>query len=381
MLSNTTDNATDTDSYPSLTPLQQKLLDAHGHAPRQGVLLVNLGTPDAPDPASVKRYLREFLSDPRIVELPRMLWWLILNGIILNIRPRRSAKAYQKVWTEQGSPLLTYSQQQQQQLAEQLGSDWVVELAMRYGNPSISEALVRLQAQHVQQVLVIPLYPQYSATTTASVFDGVAQALQKQRWIPELRFINSYHDHPAYIQAMKTHIEQHWAQHSRQPYLVFSFHGIPKKYLHKGDPYHCQAHKSARLLAEALNLSTDQYRVVFQSRFGREEWLKPYADKTFEQLAAEGFDHIQVFCPGFAVDCLETIEEVAMENRDLFMEHGGQQFDYIPALNAAPAHIDMLDTLVKQHTQGWHQAATNADAACPHSKALAAQMITDGMNV
>lgn len=329
----------------------------HTQADRTGVLLVNLGTPDAPDRASVRRYLKEFLSDPRVVEGPRLPWWLVLNLIILNTRPSRSAKAYQKVWTKQGSPLLTISREQESALRSALkqsyGENICVELAMRYGSPSIESGLSALRDQGVRRILVLPLYPQYSATTTASIFDEVTDQVRKWRWLPELRFINHYHDDPAYIAALAESVSNWRAEHGNSDKLLLSFHGIPKEYFLKGDPYFCECQKTGRLLAESLQLGEDQWQLTFQSRLGPREWLQPYTDKTLEQMGKDGVKSVQVLCPGFSADCLETLEEVAMENRDIFLDAGGEKYEYIPCLNADQPHIAMLAGLVKQHLGGW----------------------------
>lgn len=329
----------------------------HDQPERLGVLLVNLGTPDAPDTPALRRYLAEFLADPRVVEFPRLLWRLILHGIILRLRPRRSAAAYRKVWTEQGSPLLVHTRQQCQRLRERLqgshGEHLLVEFAMRYGNPSMASVLQSMQEQGVRRLLVLPLYPQYSAATNASTFDALAADFTRRRWLPDLRFISHYHDYPPYIEAMATHIEHHWAEHGRGEHLLLSYHGVPLRYLHNGDPYHCECHKTSRLLAERLGLGERDYTTSFQSRFGREEWLQPYTDKTLSALPGKGVKSVDVFCPGFAADCLETLEEIDEENRGYFREAGGQRFCYIPALNAIPEHIDALEALVKENLQGW----------------------------
>ena len=329
----------------------------HLRQPKVGVLLLNLGTPDAPTPSALRRYLGEFLWDPRIVEMSRPVWWLILHGIILRTRPAKSAHAYQTVWTEQGSPLLVTSQQQvtalQQRLQDEVNPHFVVELGMRYGNPSIASALDKLKKANVQRLVVLPLYPQYSATTTASSFDAIYQELQRWRWIPEIRFINGYADHPAYISALAQSVEQTWQTQGRSELLIFSFHGTPQRYFESGDPYYCFCQKSARLVAEKLGLSQEHYRVTFQSRFGKEPWLQPYTDATLESLPATGVKSVSVVCPGFSVDCLETIEEIEVENRDIFLSAGGESFQYIPALNASDAHIEMMKQLVEQHCSGW----------------------------
>jgi len=329
----------------------------HGGGDALGVLLVNLGTPDAPTPAALRRYLGEFLWDPRVVEIPRPLWWLILHGVILRTRPARSAKLYEKVWKKDGSPLLAIAQRQAQALREllkqRIKGPVHVELAMRYGNPSVAASLEKLRAARVRRLLVLPLYPQYSATTTASTFDAIAQVFKTWRWIPELRCINQYHDDPAYIQALANSIREAQAQHGAPSKLLFSFHGIPKRNLLLGDPYHCQCQKTARLVAEQLSLTPQQWQITFQSRFGRAEWLKPYLLPTLEELARNGVKNVQVVCPGFSADCLETLAEIDGENRHAFMQAGGEVFHYIPALNERADHLHLLASLVQRHTHGW----------------------------
>lgn len=331
-----------------------------------GVLLMNLGTPDAPTVPAVRRYLAEFLGDPRVVELPRPLWWLVLNGVILRVRPRRSAAAYRSVWTEEGSPLLTISRRQssalQERLSARLAGPVRVELAMRYGNPSVASALANLRSANVRRLLVLPLYPQYSATTTASTFDAVTGELSTWRWVPELRFVNQYHDTPGYIEALAASIRDHWTEHGEPDRLLFSFHGIPKDYFLDGDPYHCQCRKTARLTAETLGLAPERWKVSFQSRVGTKEWLTPYTDELLKEWGREGIARVHVVCPGFSADCLETLEEIAVENRDYFLGAGGQRFSYIPALNDGAAHIDALAELAQRHTAGWPEAAGVDDA-------------------
>jgi len=329
----------------------------HGQAEPLGVLLVNLGTPEAPTKKALQNYLGEFLADPRVVELPRLLWLPILHGVILRLRPGRSAKSYKKVWTEEGSPLLAISKRQaaalQQTLDERLAHPVKVQLAMRYGQPSIKSALQAFQAANVRRVVVLPLYPQYSATTTVSVFDGIAKVLQKQRWIPELRFINQYYQQPHYIKALAASIKQRWVEKGQADKLLLSFHGIPKKMHLAGDPYYCHCQATGHLLAQELKLQPEQWQLVFQSRFGREEWLKPYASLRLQELAKEGVKTVDVVCPGFAADCLETLEEIAMENREIFIEAGGEELSYIPALNDRPEHIEFLAELVEGNMAGW----------------------------
>ena len=335
----------------------------HSSPERLGVLLVNLGTPEAPTRAAVRRYLKEFLWDPRIVEVPRPLWWLILNGVILNVRPSRSAHAYNKVWTADGSPLLVNSREQQGALQvaleERLPGPVSVVLGMRYGQPSIASALQELHERGARRVLVLPLYPQYSATTTGSVFDAVTGELQRWRWLPELRFVNHYHDEAAYIAALAESVRRFQADHGEPDRLLMSFHGVPRRYLLAGDPYHCECQKTGRLLAEVLGLVPEEWAISFQSRVGREEWLRPYTDELLRQWAKSGVRNVQVVCPGFSADCLETLEEIAMQNRDTFLKAGGTQYDYIPCLNDDQSHIDMLAGLVERHCQGWPEASAD----------------------
>lgn len=329
---------------------------AHDNPSCTGILITNLGTPDAPTASAVRRYLSEFLSDPRVVEMPRWLWMLALHGIILRIRPARAAKSYQSVWGEKGSPLLYISEEltaRLKQACQDFAGPVKVELAMRYGQPSIEAGLQALNKAGARRVLLLPLYPQYSATTTATTFDAVSKVLHKWRWIPELRMINHYHTHPAYIQAVADSIRTYWQTHGQADKLMFSFHGLPKKYLLKGDPYFCECQTTARLVAENLQLDAEQWYLSYQSRFGREEWLQPYTDHTLQQWGEQGIEHVQVVCPGFSVDCLETLEEIAIENRDVFLQAGGMQYSYIPALNAGNNHVAMLMDLIKQHTAGW----------------------------
>ena len=329
----------------------------HGAAESIGILLVNLGTPEEPTAPAVRRFLKQFLSDPRVIEYPRWLWWLILNGIILTIRPSRSAAAYRKIWTAEGSPLMLFSKEiaagMQKELERRMPDSINVELAMSYGDPSLNDAVDRLLAKGARRLLVLPMYPQYSGTTTASVIDAVARKLNRLRWVPETRFINQYHDEPGYIAALAASIREFWKQNGRGTKLMFSFHGVPKQTLLNGDPYHCQCQKTARLVAEALELGDDEWLLSFQSRVGREEWLNPYTDETIARLGKEGMDRLDVVCPGFSTDCLETLEEIAMQNAELFVESGGKTLHYIPALNAREDHVGFLADLVEKHLGGW----------------------------
>jgi ferrochelatase len=325
--------------------------DHDGASPRQGILLCNLGTPDAPRPAELRRYLKEFLSDPRVVEIPRLLWWMILNLVILRIRPRRSAKLYESVWTEAGSPLMCYSQGQVKAVKECLSEkygDIPVVLGMRYGNPSMAAAIKQLTDQNVRDIIVLPLYPQYAGATTGSTFDAIAKTFTQLRWVPELQFINGYHKSEAYIEALCSTIKRHIDQHGQPDKFVFSYHGTPERYLKNGDPYHCFCHQTTRLVREKLGFDETHVMTTFQSRFGREPWLQPYTDKTLEQLPEDGVKHVAVICPGFSSDCLETIEEINMEARESFIESGGDQFHYIPCLNDDPVHIDALVSILEK---------------------------------
>ncbi len=337
----------------------QKGLSDYSHAaiPTTGVLVTNLGSPDEPTPSAVRRYLKEFLWDPRVVEIPRVAWWIILHAFVLTIRPRKSAHAYQKVWSEDGSPLLSISRRQQTALRallkERFKGPVEVALGMRYGNPSIESALEELRVANAQRILVFPLYPQHSAATTASTLDAVAMTLEKWRYVPNLRFVAHYHDHPGYVQAVANSIRQFWKKHNKPERLLFSFHGMPKRTLLAGDPYHCHCQKSARLISERLGLNEGEWIVAFQSRFGREEWLRPYADETLERLGKEGLQSIDVVCPGFSADCLETLEEMAMQNKEVFQQAGGGEYRYIPALNDSKAHMEALADIVQQNVVGW----------------------------
>jgi ferrochelatase len=344
----------------------------HQRAARVGVLLVNLGTPDAPTAASVRRYLAEFLSDPRVVEIPRALWLPLLYGVILNVRPARSAKRYATVWTKDGSPLLVHSRRQKTLLLGYLGqrlkemglpSDHAqIELGMRYGAPSVADAMNTLKANGCDRILVLPLYPQYAASTTASAFDEVVRVASQWRRIPALRVIDAYHDDPGYIGALVQSINEYWVRNGRPDKLVLSFHGVPRRSLELGDPYHCHCLKTGRLVATELGLTAEQCVVTFQSRFGRAQWLTPYTEPTLVALAKEGARRVDVACPGFVSDCLETLEEIAHEGQAAFLKAGGGEYHYIPCLNERPAWIAALADLAVRNLQGWLQPPPDAAA-------------------
>jgi protoporphyrin/coproporphyrin ferrochelatase len=346
---------------------------AHGEIPAVGVLLTNLGTPDAPDAPSLRRYLREFLLDPRVIELPRILWWLILHLFVLTKRPAQSAALYRKVWTEEGSPLLAISRRQaaavREVLAREVGSPVHVALGMRYGRPSIASALRELSEKGCRRILVLPLYPQYAAATTGSTWDAVAAELTRWRWVPEIRTIHGYHDDPAYIRALAASIREVWERDGEPERLLFSFHGIPQRYFDAGDPYHCLCHKTARLTAEELGWPRERYEVAFQSRFGKEEWIKPYTDKTIAAMARSGIRRLDVISPAFSADCLETLEELDQLNREIFLHAGGETFRYIPALNDRPDHIRLIADLVLRNLLGWVAPAGAWDEAAARREA------------
>ena len=328
----------------------------HGSKERIGVLITNLGTPDAPNKKELKVYLNQFLSDPRVIELPKILWQIILKLVILQIRPSKSAEAYKQIWTDKGSPLLNIANRQLNKIQSSFSSkneNIVFEVGMRYGNPSIPDALLKLQKKQVRRLLVLPMYPQYCAATTGSTFDEVTNVLQKWRWIPEMRFINQYFEEKNYIEALSNSIKSFWKKTSKPQKIIFSYHGIPKRYLTNGDPYHCFCLKTTRLVKEYMGLSDDEIMTTFQSRFGREEWLKPYTSETLKELPKQGIKNIHIISPGFSSDCLETLEELEEENKEYFMESGGENYHYIPCLNDHDDHIDVFVNLIKKHTQGW----------------------------
>ena len=318
-----------------------------------GVLLTNLGTPDSPSVADVRRYLKEFLSDRRVVSAPRLIWWPLLNLVILNTRPKKSAAAYRTIWTDQGSPLLTISREQAAALQEALGDEeaFRVELAMRYGEPSIARGLESLHRQGVEQVIVFPLYPQFSHTTTSSTMDAVEAALKRSGVPLQTRTIRHYYEHPDYIATLADSVLEHWEENGRADKLILSFHGIPKEYADAGDPYPDECRHTAALLADALELSDSEWMLTFQSRLGPKQWLQPYTDKPLQSLARSGTQSLQIMCPGFSADCLETLEEIQVENRELFLQAGGKRYEYIPCLNARPDHISLMASLVRQYNQ------------------------------
>lgn len=345
-------------------PHYTSLIDHHPNSqPGTGILITNLGTPQAPTTGALRRYLAEFLGDRRVIELPRLPWLALLHGVILNTRPRRSAHAYQKIWREDGSPLLTIAQKQaaalQAVLPEHFNHPVKVALGMRYGSPSIEDGLEELRRANARRILILPLYPQYSATTVATTFDAAAEVLKRWRWIPDLRFVSHYHDDPGYIEALAGRIQAYWNEQGQPDKLLFSFHGLPESYALSGDPYFCECHRTAHLVAEKLQIPPDRWMVVFQSRFGRSEWLKPYLDVTLAGLPEQGVKSVQVIAPGFSVDCLETLEEIAMAGKEIFLKAGGEAFGYIPALNDGPDHVALIADLIVKHSQGWHDIATD----------------------
>ena len=348
----------------------------HGTARRTAVLLVNLGTPTAPTAAALRPYLKQFLWDPRVVEIPRLVWWLILNGIILTLRPAKSAAKYAKVWMSDGSPLKVHTERQAKLLKGALGEagapEVVVAWAMRYGRPAIASTLDQFKRDGVERVLVVPLYPQYAASTTASVMDDVADWVKRSRNPPELRFVKHFHDHPGYIAALTASVREHWAVNGKPDKLVMSFHGLPRRSLDLGDPYYCECQNTGRLVAEALGLTEKNYLITFQSRFGKAEWLQPYTQPTLEKLGAGGTARVDVICPGFVADCLETLEEIAMECKAAFLSSGGKEFHYIHCVNERPDWIAALRDLVSIHLSGWPISAQGDTAAAARARALGA---------
>jgi ferrochelatase len=346
--------------------VSEKNTYTHGAQEKLGILLVNLGSPDAPSSAAVRKYLAQFLSDPRVVEANRLIWWFALHGVILRIRPPRSAKLYKKIWTDNGSPLIHITRLQTQAIQKKLKDHFhgsvIADMAMTYGKPSIKSGLEALRNAGARRLLILPLYPQYSATTTAAVFDQVTDVLKGWRWLPDLRMINQYHDHEKYIEALANSIKKQWRENKRGDLLLFSFHGIPQRYIDRGDPYYCHCLKTTRLVAENLQLKADEWKLVFQSRFGREPWLEPYCSVTLQELPATGVKSVDVICPGFSADCLETLEEIQVENRELFIEAGGEQFNYIACLNDNKDHIDALYEVLTSYMSGWPETMPDGDA-------------------
>jgi ferrochelatase len=347
----------------------------HGEEEKTGILLVNLGTPDAPTAKALRPYLKQFLGDKRVVEIPRALWWLILNGIILNVRPKKSAAKYASIWLATGSPLRVYTEKQaillKSYLGERTSSSFFVDFAMSYGKPSIPDALQRMREMNCQRILIVPMFPQYAASATGPVFDQAYSEMQKMRNLPALRTIKHFHDHPGYIRALAANINAHWTMHGRPDKLVMSFHGVPQYAREKGDPYPCECHKTGRLLAQELGLKQDQYIVSFQSRFGRAEWVKPYTTATLKELGRQKTNRVDVVCPGFVSDCLETLEEIAMEGRKDFMEAGGGEYHYIPCLNDNEKWIAALTDLVFENLQGWLPEKNPAELEQSRLRALA----------
>ena len=339
----------------------------HGDQLKVGILLANLGTPDAPTASALRPYLREFLMDRRVVEIPRFIWCWILHCVILVVRPKKSAEKYAQIWMKEGSPLLVHSQKQAQllrgYLAQKIKSPFVVELGMSYGNPSMKSALESLKAQHCDKILLFPLFPQYAASSTGAVYDAAWKVLLKMRNVPAMRTVRHYHDHPAYIKALAASVNDYWMKNGKPEKLIMSFHGVPRFHLDKGDPYHCGCQKTARLLAEELGLSKGKYQVAFQSRFGKQEWLKPYLASTLEELGKTKTKRIDVICPGFSADCLETLEEIAMEGKHIFQSNGGGDYNYIPALNENDAWIHAMTEIALENLQGWVSGEWDAETA------------------
>jgi len=339
----------------------------HGGIAKTGILLINLGTPQAPTAAAVRHYLREFLSDPRVVEISRPLWWLILHGLVLRTRPRKSAAKYALIWTKEGSPLAVHTAKQatllKGYLGERIRTPHLVVWAMRYGQPSVQKAMLELRDQGCDRVLVLPLYPQYSASTTGSAFDAVFATTRQMRNVPALRLIKHYHDHSAYIAALAKSVNEYWMTNGRPDKLLMSFHGVPRFALDRGDPYHCECQKTSRLLAEELGLAPERYQVSFQSRFGRAKWLQPYTMQTVKELGMRKTGRLDVICPGFVSDCLETLEEIGMENKAAYLKAGGGEFHYIPCLNERHEWIQALARIAAENLQGWVSTEWDAGSA------------------
>jgi len=339
----------------------------HGSVSKTGVLMINLGTPDAPTAKALRVYLKQFLSESRIVEFPRWLWWFILNGIILNVRPAKSARKYEQIWTSEGSPLKVHTERQTALVAalleQRADSSLVVEYAMIIGNPSIAEKLQQMKVQGCDRILILPLFPQYAASSTGCVLDGVFSELRKMRNIPDIRTVRHYHDDPGYIAALAQNIRDYWEKHGQPDKLIISFHGVPRKTLDMGDPYHCECQKTGRLLAEALELVDDRYQICFQSRFGFAQWLGPYTSEILEELGKQKIGRVDVVCPGFVSDCLETLEEIALEGKAIFTGAGGGEFHYIPSLNEHPLWIEAIRNIIQTHLTGWTDQRLSEEAA------------------
>ena len=348
---------------------------SHGASPRVGILLINLGTPEAPTPGAVRTYLREFLSDPRVIEIPRILWWPVLNLFVLTTRPKASARRYAQVWMSEGSPLRVHTERQTTLLRGYLGErakslPFSVDYAMRYGRPSIPDKLQEMKALRCDRILLLPLYPQYSASATATAFDAAFRCLQDMRNQPALRTVRGFHDHPGYIAALAQNVRDYWMKSQRPDVLVMSFHGVPRATLDKGDPYHCECQKTGRLLAEALGLKQERYRITFQSRFGRAEWLRPYTADALVELARQKAGRVDVICPGFVSDCLETLEEIAIEGKAIYLNAGGRDFHFIPCLNERNDWIHALADIITSNLVGWGDAATHETLEMSRLRAL-----------
>lgn len=356
---------------------KSKPIYQHGSPKRTGVLLINLGTPDAPTAKAVRPYLKEFLSNERIIEIPKWIWWPILHGIILNFRPKKSAEKYAQIWMPEGSPLKVHTERQtallREMLKKQTGTVPIVEYAMNIGSPSIAAVMQQMDKQGCERILVLPLFPQYAASSTAAAMDNVFSVLSKMRNMPAIRTVKQYHDDPDYIAALAQNVREYWEQNGKSDKLIMSFHGVPRATLDKGDPYHCFCQKTGRLLAEALALKTNQYQVCFQSRFGRAKWLTPYTSDTLQQLGKEKIQRVDVICPGFVSDCLETLEEIAIEARNTFIGAGGQEFHYIPCLNERNDWIQALSKITCLNLQGW-QDPEQSEEETKQSQELALKM-------
>ena len=316
-----------------------------------GVLLINLGSPNRPVCPSLRKYLAQFLTDPRVIELPSFFRQLLVRGIIINVRSHKSAATYRQIWTDQGSPLLIHTQNLANAVQKKLGKQYIIDFAMRYGQPSIKKKIQSLHNKGCRKLIILPMYPQYSGSTTGSVFDDVAKTLNKQRWIPDLKFINEYYQNPKYIEAVCNSVKLHWKKNGQAQKLVISFHGVPQRYVENGDPYQQQCQQTAEQIAKKLKLKNNQWILVFQSRFGAQPWLQPYCDETLKSLPAQGIKSVDIICPGFSADCLETLEEIEQENKEYFIEAGGEDYRYIPCLNASNGHVDLVCDIVKARQQ------------------------------